>query len=249
MGHRVKRSAWFTLPGLFVLVLASPALAQTEEVVQQTLFEMFFLSKNILGMIITWVLILMSVAVSALVIHHLIRNRKSSMMPDESIDTIEALLAERKFREAIEESGEDDSLFGQIMHTALSEASNGFGAMERAIEETGDVVSSRRIRSLEILNVLGAVGPMLGLFGTVYGMIVAFNKLATATSSNIDPAELADGISTALVTTFWGLVVGIPAIAAYSLIRNRIDGLTAESMLTCEELISQFRPARKPKRQ
>lgn len=249
MGHRVKRSAWLALPCLLVLVIAAPAQAQ-EQVVQQTLFEMFFLSTNVLGAILTWLLILMSVAVSALVIHHLIRNRKPTMLPDESIDTIEALLAERKFREAIEESGEDDSLFGQIMHTALSEASNGYGAMERAIEETGDVLSSRRIRSLEILNVLGAVGPMLGLFGTVYGMIVAFNKLATTTSgSGPNPAELADGISTALVTTFWGLVVGIPAIAAYSLIRNRIDGLTAESMLTCEELISQFRPARKPKRQ
>jgi biopolymer transport protein ExbB len=116
--------------------------------------------------------------------------------------------------------------------------------MERAIEETTDLLGSKRIRSVEILNVLGAVGPMVGLFGTIYGMIVAFQVIVDK-GGQPDPAELAGGISTALVTTFWGLIVGIPAVAAGALIRNKIDGMMVEVMIRAEMLISQFQPGAK----
>jgi biopolymer transport protein ExbB len=94
---------------------------------------------------------------------------------------------------------------------------------------------------VEYLNVVGNISPMIGLFGTVYGMIVAFQRLVAA-GGNPDPAELAGGISTALVTTFWGLVVAIPALAAYALIRNRIDAMTSEALVVAEELIGPFKP-------
>jgi biopolymer transport protein ExbB len=116
--------------------------------------------------------------------------------------------------------------------------------MERAVEETADLVATRRVRSLEYLNVMGAVGPMIGLFGTVYGMIVAFQTIVDR-GGNPSPEDLAAGISTALVTTFWGLVVGIPAVAAAALIRNRIDVLMTEAIVETEALISRFRTAGK----
>jgi len=84
---------------------------------------------------------------------------------------------------------------------------------------------------------------MIGLFGTVYGMIVAFQKLAEL-GGQPDPASLAAGIGTALITTFWGLVVAIPAISAYTLIRNKVDALTGEGMVLVEDLIASFRPRR-----
>jgi biopolymer transport protein ExbB len=201
----------------------------------------FFWSESMLGNLITWLLLAMSVVVIALLIHFLIQNRKLTIMPDETVSAVEALLDERKFKDAIELTAEDESVFGQVIHASLSEASNGFGAMERAVEETGDLALTRRIRPLEYLNVLGATGPMLGLFGTVYGMIVAFQTLA-AKGSSVNPQDLAAGISTALVTTFWGLVVGIPAVAAYSLVRNRVDAMIAEAMVEAEDLIGRFRP-------
>ncbi len=201
----------------------------------------FFWSESIVGVAITWLLLILSVVVVALMIHFLIQNRKLTIMPDELLGEVEALLDERKFKDAIDLTAEDESVFGQIIHASMSEASNGFGAMERAIEETGDLALTRRVRPLEFLNVIGAIGPMLGLFGTVYGMILAFQTLAS-TGGAADPASLAAGISTALVTTFWGLVVGIPAVAAYSLIRNRIDAMIAESIVEAEDLIGRFRP-------
>jgi biopolymer transport protein ExbB len=82
---------------------------------------------------------------------------------------------------------------------------------------------------------------MIGLFGTVYGMILAFQSIVVA-GGNADPVLLAGGISTALTTTFWGLVVAIPALAGYGIIRNKIDELTTEATLTAQELVNQFRP-------
>ena len=82
---------------------------------------------------------------------------------------------------------------------------------------------------------------MIGLFGTVYGMILAFQAIVV-TGGDADPIMLAGGISTALTTTFWGLVVAIPALAGYAIIRNRIDQFTTEATSRAEELLSHFRP-------
>jgi len=157
---------------------------------------------------------------------------------------LDTLLAEKKYRDAIEFAKNDGSYLGKLASAALNEAANGYGAMERAIEEAGDAETTRLLRPLEYLNVLGNIAPMLGLFGTVYGMIVAFQQLVAAGGS-ADPQNLAAGISTALVTTFWGLVVAMPALAAYSLIRNKVDALTAEGLIMAEELISPFKPGSK----
>ena len=141
------------------------------------------------------------------------------VIPEDTQNQIETLLAEKRYREAIEFSGTDSSYLAKVVNSGLSEASNGYGAMERAVEESSDAETTRMLRPIEYLNVLGNIAPMMGLFGTVYGMIVAFQKLVE-TGGKPDPGKLAAGISTALVTTFWGLVVAVPALASYSLIRN-----------------------------
>jgi biopolymer transport protein ExbB len=82
---------------------------------------------------------------------------------------------------------------------------------------------------------------MIGLFGTVYGMIVAFQTIAT-TGGAADPVLLAGGIGTALVTTFWGLLIAIPATSAYAMIRNRAIATSDEALAEADELIAIFRP-------
>ncbi|MEX2673595.1 MAG: MotA/TolQ/ExbB proton channel family protein [Phycisphaeraceae bacterium] len=234
---------------LFALALfASPVRAQAQEEQEATnVFEMFFWSSSVVGITVTWVLILMSVVVVALILQHLMLNKATVIIPPESVLEQEELLSDKQFREAINAAGEDDSVFGQVMHASLSEAANGYGAMERAIEETSDLLGAKRIRSIELLAVFGQVGPMIGLFGTVYGMIEAFDTIVRV-GGTPDPAQLAGGIRTALVTTFWGLIVGIPAIAAAALIRNKIDALVVETMIQAELLISQFSPAARKQR-
>ncbi len=108
--------------------------------------------------------------------------------------------------------------------------------MQRAMDMTaGEVVASRG-RRVEILNVIGQVSPMLGLFGTVYGMILAFQSIV-ASGGNADPVLLAGGIGTALVTTFWGLVVAIPALAGYATIRAKLDASQAAAINQAAEIV------------
>ena len=94
---------------------------------------------------------------------------------------------------------------------------------------------SKQVRSLTI----GTISPMVGLFGTVHGMIKSFNVIATS-GSTPKASELAEGISTALFTTLVGLAIAIPAIAAYNILKNRIARLVLEVGILSEGLMSRF---------
>jgi len=78
----------------------------------------------------------------------------------------------------------------------------------------------------------------------VFGMILAFSKIVEEKGMP-DPSQLAESVGVALVTTFWGLIVAIPALAVYAFMRNRIDALTSESMMLAQTIISAFRPGAK----
>jgi len=207
-------------------------------------FEQFFWSSDILGLIIIWLLLFMSAMSIGFSIKLFMTYRRASVVPSDTSEAVEALLADKKYRDAIEYVNADNSYLGKLVAAALGEASAGYNAMERAIEEEGDYETARMLRPIEYLNVLGNIAPMLGLFGTVYGMILAFQQLVAA-GGKPDPASLAAGISTALVTTFWGLVVAMPALAVYALVRNKVDALTTEGIVVAADLIRPFKPGAK----
>ncbi|MEX2216582.1 MAG: MotA/TolQ/ExbB proton channel family protein [Phycisphaeraceae bacterium] len=227
------------------LLSATPVFAQSSSGGQSmSYFKMFFWSDDTLGLIITWFIILMSAVNMGASIHFFIKYRRTTIIPEMTYVQLEAMLDEKRYRDAIDFAANDPSFLARLVDAGLNEASNGYAAMERAVEEASDAESTKLLRPVEFLNVLGNVAPMCGLFGTVYGMIVAFSKLVES-GGKPDPAKLAGGISTALVTTFWGLVVAIPALSAYAWIRNKIDALCAEGMVMAEELISPFKPGGK----
>ena len=221
--------------------LALPCHAQDSGGHEISLFQMFFWSDDPLGITVIWLLLAMSVFSIGYSIKVFVNCRKESLLPEQLHQQVRTMLQERRYREAIDVSAGDPSYLAKLIQSALQEARNGFGAMERALAETDDAETARMLRPLEYLNVVGNISPMIGLFGTVYGMIRAFQELVKA-QGRPDPADLASGISTALVTTFWGLIVAIPALAVYALARNRIDALTGEGMLMTEQLLRPFKP-------
>jgi biopolymer transport protein ExbB len=234
-----------SITGLASTALASPALAQTTGGTSATSWaRMFLWCDDPIGLAITWGLLAMSFACLGFAIQLMLRYRRISMLPPNTQVQIDEMLAQKQYREAIDFANEDPSYLGRLVASALSEAGNGYAAMERAIEEEADAQTTKLLRPIEYLNVAGNIGPMLGLFGTVYGMIVAFQQLVEA-GGRPDPATLAAGISTALVTTFWGLIVAMPALAFYALIRNKVDALTSEGTLVAEDLIRPFKPGGK----
>jgi biopolymer transport protein ExbB len=245
--HRPPAQACILLL-LPILLVALPAAAQDAG---SSFAEQFFVSRKtdpggeksveLLGSVIIWFLLLLSVLSIGLIGNLALTNQRKSILPQPAVDEVRRLLAAGEYRRVLELTERDSSFFGHVLRAALGEASHGYGAVLRSLEQTSDELATQRLRRLEYLNVLGQVSPMIGLFGTVYGMILAFQAIVVA-GGNADPVLLAGGISTALTTTFWGLIVAIPALAGYGIIRNKIDELTTEATLTAQELVNQFRP-------
>jgi biopolymer transport protein ExbB len=163
------------------------------------------------------------------------------MLPPASVEEMRRAIAEGRFAEALDGSRARGGDFGRVLHAALLAAPGGHEAMIRAAEAMSDELVVRRLRRIEVLNVFGQVAPMIGLFGTVYGMIVAFFTIAQS-GGTADPVALAGGIGTALVTTFWGLLIAIPALSTHAVVRNRIDSAGTEGAREVEQICARFRP-------
>jgi biopolymer transport protein ExbB len=89
---------------------------------------------------------------------------------------------------------------------------------------------------------------MVGLFGTVFGMIKLFNAIVIA-GGQPQPAQLAEGISVALVTTFWGLFIAIPALAIHGVFQNRIETILSDATVEAENILPQIKPSLKKQQQ
>jgi biopolymer transport protein ExbB len=194
------------------------------------------------GSAMIWLLIALSVVNVSLMGVLWNVNRRRRILPERFAGEVEGMLGSGRDAEALRLVGAEASDYSLVLRSALEQAPAGHAAMLRAAEQAGEEVAVRRFRRLEWLNVLGQVSPMIGLFGTVYGMIVAFQTIA-GTGGNADPVMLASGIGTALVTTFWGLLIAIPALSAYAAIRNTVDAATLECVRRVERTIARFRAA------
>jgi len=222
--------AWFT----------GQAMAQEASVKSVKYFDWFVIKGGAIG----WLLILLDVVSVAIIIEHFITIRRTTLLPEHVRGQVGQLIEGKQYREVIEFTSGEPSLLSYVIHQSLSEAAHGYGAMERAMEEAAEERTTKLLRKIEILNVIGNVAPMLGLLGTVYGMILAFSEIVEAKGMPA-PDKLAESVGIALVTTFWGLIVAIPALAVYATIRNRIDALSSEAMTVSQEIISTFRPGAK----
>ncbi len=242
---------------VMVLTATAPGNAQdispvaAESTVDQSFASHFFIARRtdpgrgthleVLGSLIIWFLLLLSVVSISLIGNLAVSNQRKTIVPAAIVDEARRLLSAGEYRAALDLTTRDPSDFSRILHAALNDANHGFAAVIRSLEQTADELAADRMRRIEYLNVLGQVSPMIGLFGTVYGMILAFQAIVAA-GGNADPVLLAGGIGTALTTTFWGLIVAIPALSGYGIIRNKIDQLSTEAILTAEDLLKQFRP-------
>ncbi len=226
-----------------VMMFAFPAAAQTgietdAVAAPQIKYFDFFVVK---GGPIAFGLIALSVVTIALTIEHCLSIRRATIVPPEAARHARILIDQKKYLEAIQFTAEDPSMLGYVLNAGLVEASNGYEAMERALEETREERSARLFRKTEYLNIVGNVSPMIGLLGTVTGMILLFAEIHAADAFP-GARIVADRIAVALITTFWGLAVAIPALSIYAVFRNRIDVLTAECGLAAEHVLSVFKP-------
>jgi biopolymer transport protein ExbB len=181
----------------------------------------------------------LSVGMAALAFEYLISLRRSATVPRRLAARLQELISQRQFKQAADECRQDGSLLGLIVAAGLAESDSGYAAIEKAMEDACAQHAARLYRKIDYLSVIGTLSPMLGLLGTVWGMMLAFSEFAS--KANVAVTELAPGISTALVTTLLGLAVAIPAYAAYAYFRNRVDETVATCSQVAEHIFFEYR--------
>lgn len=207
---------------------ATPPAASPAASDEQPGFFGILFSGGWIGVLIICLIFALSVAAAYLVFEQLIALRKSEIVPDGLGEQVRQQLAAGRVQEADQACRAQPSVLSFVLLRGLAEVDEGWPSVEKALEDATAEQSARLFRKVEYLSVIGNLAPMLGLLGTVTGMIACFREVAS-TKGAAGAAELAEGIYQALVTTVGGLVVAIPALGAFALLRNRVDQLVAEA--------------------
>lgn len=192
------------------------------------------------GREVGYVILVLSLAAMGLIVAALIRVRLARLAPPDIVETLTQHLRAGRVREAARYCADDanDAFLTRIFKRALLRCARspfGFLEIRTAIEEAGRSETDRLHRSIEPIGVIAAIAPMLGLLGTVIGMVGAFDTLS-ASEGVARPDQLAGNISVALITTVMGLVVAILCTPLFALLRSRVDHLAGEVAQVAEEL-------------
>jgi biopolymer transport protein ExbB len=203
----------------------------------QSLFEQFVIAG---GPIVWCVLLPMSVFMVYLVVGYGVTIRRKKLLPygagAETVDIVRQYGPEQ-LKNRIADRGDFVSV---AVLKAITQGKGDWFRMRNLLFESLQEQASRLVRRIEWLNLIGNVSPMVGLFGTVFGMIKLFNAIVAA-GGQPQPAQLAGGISVALVTTFWGLFIAIPALAIHGVFRNRIETLANDAVIEAEDIVPAIR--------
>ncbi len=242
-----RRRAWILL-GLILVVFAGSlacagvAYAQDDEgpkKKEMTLFDTFMAGGTI-GMCI----VAINVVTLALAIEYGVMWRRDKLIPPEILGELEVLFEDEEYEEALELCEAEPSWLANCVGAAIPKMSVGYDEMMGAAMYQNDYETLKCHQKNGWIAIACNVAPMLGLLGTVQGMIQAFQKIATSVGAP-SPAELADSIGLALVTTFEGLVVAIPFVTVFQFFKNKIGKMSVEVGNTIEDLFEKFRPGKK----
>jgi biopolymer transport protein ExbB len=182
----------------------------------------------------------------ALFIMNFLSARREYVCPQHLVEGFEAHLDEKQYQEAYELAKTDESFLGSVLSAGLAKLSTSYQHAIAAMQEVGAEENMKLEHRLSYLALIGTISPMIGLFGTVHGMISSFYVIANG-GGTPDPNKLAEGISTALLTTLIGLAIAIPAIAGYNILRNRVQRLVLDVGITSENLMGRFEKVGKKK--
>ena len=198
------------------------------------------------GGVVGWVIILLSVAAGALVVEHLLTIRRSTMIPQELADRLFQLVKTGDRAKAVELCQANPGFLSNVVLPALMQPWSRWDYVEKAAEDALADQTGRLYRKTDWLSLIGNIAPMLGLLGTVVGMIVAFRQLSISGGMAIG-ADLAEGIYLALITTVEGLIVAIPTLAIHSILTNRVTTLAGDVAFTVEQILRPIKfAAKKP---
>ena len=196
------------------------------------------------GGIIGYLIILLSFVGLSLIIEHAVAIRRDKLIPQGVVHEIEDLFEKEEYEEALELCEVERSFLTNVVGAGLSKIAGGYDRMSESMQEAGEEAATGLHQKISYLSLIGNVAPMLGLLGTVTGMIAAFSEIHQKGAA-VKPADMARGISQALVTTCMGLIVAIPVLCAFQYFRNKVVRTILEAGVITSEMMDRFRPAEK----
>ena len=192
---------------------------------------------------IIWLLLLgVSIATFAQIIDAAMQVKREKLIPFHLVDGVRSCLQEGDLEGAIATCEENPGPLSNILLAGFSQITEGFAVIQETIVKASELETEKIMQKLNFLNIYGQMGPMLGLLGTVTGMVAAFNGLATMTGAG-KAAMLAISIAGALWTTIAGLLISIPALLGFTIFRNQAIKIIIETEQTVIDLIKTLRNA------
>lgn len=185
------------------------------------------------------VFLLASFILVALIMMNLLQVRRDVLLPTAFVEEFEQKLNAKDFQAAYEFARSDESFVARVLAAGMGRLSRGYEEAVEGMQEAGEDENMALEHRLSYVALIGTIAPMMGLMGTVQGMISSFDVIATSAVAP-KPSQLADGISTALVTTLIGLMLAVPAMIFYGILKNRIQRLVLEIGMVSEGLMGRF---------
>ncbi len=220
-----------------VAAYAVPALAQAAGItspapVQTGLWPLFLKSFDFF----TVILLGGSIAGVATIFICMMEVREKTIVPRKSVARLRDLARAQRWEDVALSANEDENFVARVVRATLAAPATDKTAMREAAELAASEESARWFRRIDVLNVIGNLGPLVGLAGTVYGMILAFTSLGEA-GGQAGPGDLSLGISKALFHTLLGLCLAIPCLLVYGLYRGRVDRLCTRAIVLSSEIV------------
>ncbi len=194
---------------------------------------------------IGWVLLGISIYLVAVIIRLFMEFRIPEAVPPALVERLDSAIKEKKFQEAYDACRDNESLLARLVRTGVANLPNGRPEAKESMNIMAEEIVAGMEQKISYLAIIGQLGPMIGLVGTIWGMIMSFNEIANAGGSQPKPAKVAEGISTALFITLEGVTLAIPAIFFFSFFRNRIAVIAMEANRVADRVINSLVAAAK----
>lgn len=192
------------------------------------------------GWIFGPVFLLLSFIFVALLAMCFLQIRKAVLLPPTLSEEFEQRLEAKEYQPAYELAKNDDSYLGHVLAAGMGKLQSGYPAALAAMEEAQAEEQMKLEHKISYISLVGALAPMLGLLGTVQGMVSSFKTISDNPGVAPKPDQLASGIATALVTTLIGLWIAIPAIMFFQLFKNWLEEINSDAADESTRLMSRF---------
>jgi biopolymer transport protein ExbB len=232
-----------------LVVDATPVFAQ--ETAEQadadkpsdSLFSHFVRS---LGWFFTFLFLGISIGLVALIVLLVMDLRMQTCIPPAFVQDFTDMVNKKRFKEAFDLARTDSSFLARVMTISMARLQYGLEDAREVAVNTVESIRASKEQLISYLATIGTLGPLLGLVGTVFGMILSFMELGKP-GMTPKPAKLAEGISHALVVTLVGIGLAVPAIFAHTFFRNRLIRISMDTSNMADDLLTQmYHSSRRP---